>query len=472
MEEKEQRIIIVGCGVAGIFTAIELVNKGYDGNNITMLDRGHWIDKRRCFVDSNTACKKCKICSISNGVGGTGSFSDSKLNFDISGRVGGDLAELLTVEEITKYLEKTYKIYQQFGIEEFKSKIYGKDYNEEGLKIIEQIKNNPNMEMADCVTIHLGTDNSQIIYKRMIDFLLKNNVHIMANAEVTEVDTILKKVYVNNIYFNYDKLVLAMGRSGNQLMREICVANNIKMKNGRVDYGVRVETLNEYMKPLNDNFYEAKIYIKGKFGDSTRIFCTNPQGVVSVESYPYMNSNIYLANGHAYAEQSKKTKNTNFALLVSRSFNEDCTNPLGEYLYPIINATNSLGKGSVILQSLKDIRLNRRSTEERIAELDIIPTANVYKGDILSVMPYRTMVDILEAIEELDKICVGLNGDNTLLYSMEAKFHSNKVLINKYGQSSVKDVYCIGDSSGWTRGITSASSMGILCAEDIIKNRR
>ena len=187
MEKKEQRIIIVGCGVAGIFTAIELVNKGYDGNNITMLDRGHWIDKRRCFVDSNTACKKCKICSISNGVGGTGSFSDSKLNFDISGRVGGDLAELLTVEEITRYLEKTYKIYQQFGIEEFQSKIYGKGYNEEGLKIIEQIKNNPNMEMADCVTIHLGTDNSQIIYKRMIDFLLKNNVHIMANAEVTEV---------------------------------------------------------------------------------------------------------------------------------------------------------------------------------------------------------------------------------------------------------------------------------------------
>ena len=101
--------------------------------------------------------------------------------------------------------------------------------------------------------------------------------------------------------------------------------------------------------------------------------------------------------------------------------------------------------------------------------MDITPTANVYKGDITSVMPYRTMVDILEAIEELDKICPGLNGDNTLLYSMEAKFHSNKILINKYGLSSVEDIYCIGDSSGWTRGITSASSMGILCATDILK---
>ena len=186
------KIVIVGVGVAGIFTALELINNGYDGNNITMLDKGHWIDKRRCFVDSNTTCKKCKICSISNGVGGTGSFSDSKLNFDTSGRVGGDLAELLTVEEITKYLKKTYEIYQQFGIEEFQSKIYGKDHNEQALKIIEMIKDNPNMEMADCVTIHLGTDNSRIIYKRMIDFLVKNGVHIMSNAEVIDVDNIEK----------------------------------------------------------------------------------------------------------------------------------------------------------------------------------------------------------------------------------------------------------------------------------------
>lgn len=467
-------ITIIGAGVAGIFTAVELINKGFDGNNIIMIDKGHWIDKRRCFVDENTPCKKCKVCSISNGVGGTGSFSDSKLNFDTSGKIGGDLSELLTTDEITEYLKRTYEIYQQFGIEEFQSKIYGDNHNQQALEIIEKIKNNPNMDMADCITIHLGTDNSRIIYKRMLDFLIDNGVTIASNLELESVNTNEKTITCRNLIggirvWKYNKLILAMGRSGNQLMRDICVKNNIQMKNGRVDYGVRVETLNEYMKPLNDNFYEAKIYLKGRFGDETRVFCTNPSGIVSIESYPYLDNRIFLANGHAYADENKKTNNTNFALLVSRNFNEDTPNPLNDYLYPIINATNSLGKGSVILQSLKDIKLNRRSTEERIAELDIIPTANVYKGDITSVMPYRTMIDILEAIEELDKICPGLNGDNTLLYSMEAKFHANKVLINKHGLSSVEDIYCIGDSSGWTRGITSASSMGILCAESILK---
>lgn len=468
------KVTIVGVGVAGIFTAIELINKGFKGSDITMIDKGNWIDKRRCFVDGNTPCKKCKICNISHGVGGTGSFSDSKLNFDTSGRVGGDLSELLTTDEITKYLKRTYEIYQQFGIEEFQSKIYGKDHNKQALEIIEKIKNNPNMDMADCVTIHLGTDNSRIIYKRMLDFLVGNGVNVLSNLEVTSVHAYGNFVLYVDKYgishmLEYDKLVLAMGRAGNRLMRSICIDNNIKMKNGRIDYGVRVETLNEYMKPLNGNFYEAKIYLKGRFNDSTRVFCTNPSGIVSIESYPYMDNRIFLANGHAYSDINKKTNNTNFALLVSRNFNEDTPNPLDDYLYPIINATNSLGKGSVILQSLKDIKLNRRSTEQRIKELDIVPTAKAYVGDITSVMPYRTMIDILEAIEELDKICPGLNGDDTLLYSMEAKFHSNKVIINKYGLSSIDNIYCIGDSSGYTRGITSASSMGILCSEDILR---
>ena len=79
------------------------------------------------------------------------------------------------------------------------------------------------------------------------------------------------------------------------------------------------------------------------------------------------------------------------------------------------------------------------------------------------------MVDILEAIEELDKICPGLNGDNTLLYGMEAKFSSNKVLINKWGETSMEDVYCIGDCSSYTRGLTSSFSMGIACAENILR---
>ena len=471
------RIGIIGSGVSGIFCAIELINKGFDGD-IVIYDKGKDLDKRRCFVNANTPCKKCKVCSITHGVGGAGSYSDSKLNFDTSGRVGGDMAELMTQEEITKYLKRTYEIYQQFGIEEFQSKAYGKDIDEDTKEIMDMIKNNPKLDIGECVTIHLGTENSRTIYGRMIKFLREYGVEIRENTEVVDVEdnkigckwrcSSNYSLYEDCIdYEEFDKIVVAMGRSGNKLVKRICDDNGIKYKNGKVDIGVRVEVPNKVMQELNEHFYECKIYFQGSFGDKARTFCQNPSGFVTVESYPYNNKKIFTANGHAYA--NKKSENTNFAILVSRNFNEDLENPLENFVYPSIDVANSLGKGSVIVQSLKDIKLNRRSTEERIKELNIIPTANVYKGDITSVMPYRTLVTILEFIEELNKMAPGIDGDNTLLYYPESKFHSNKVLIDKYGKSSNPNVYFIGDCSGWVHGLTTACSHGILCAESLLE---
>ncbi len=469
---------IIGTGASGIFTAIELINNGFDGANITMLEKGKTIDKRKCFVTADTSCKKCKICSITHGCGGAGSFSDSKLNFDTTGRVGGDMAELMTEEEITKYLKKTYEIYQQFGIEEFKSKAYGKEHTEEAKEIMDIIKDNPRLDIGDCITIHLGTENSRTVYKRMLDFLEEHGVEIISECEVFTVKD--KYVYClqNKEYktFIFDKIIIAMGRTGNKLVKEICDNNAIEYKNGEVQIGCRIETTNDIMKKLNDNFYELKTYFISSFGDKCRTFCVNPGGFVTIESYPYDNNRkLFCANGHAYAD--KKSNNTNFAILVSRSFNNDMKDPLQNYVYPLTLTVNSLGNGSVILQSLKDIKLKRRSTEERINELNITPTAKAYAGDLTSAMPYRTLQSILEFLEELDKtIAPGVYGDKTLLYGLEVKLTSNKVIIDKYGKSSNSNIYFIGDCSGWCRGLTTASSMGILCAtsllEEVNKNKK
>lgn len=455
------RIGIVGSGVAGIFCAIELINQGFDGK-IVMYDKGKSLDERRCFVTSDTPCKKCKICSITQGVGGAGSFSDSKLNFDPSGTIGGDMSELMTRDEIVEYLEKTYKIYQQFGIEEFQSKMYGLEHSKDALSIIDKIKDNERLSMVDAVTLHLGTENSRIIYGRMIKFLKEHGVDIREKVEVT-------KVQGNKINDEeFDKIVIAMGRSGNKLVKQICDDNGIKYKNGEVQIGCRIETTNEIMKKLNDNFYELKTYFTSSFGDKCRTFCVNPGGFVTIESYPYDDKKLFCANGHSF--KNKKSNNTNFAILVARKFNEDMNDPLTNYVYPLTLAVNSLGNGSVIIQSLKDIKLKRRSTEERIKELNITPTAKAYAGDLSSAMPYRTLQSILEFIEELDKTIIpGINGDDTLLYGLEVKLCSNKVIIDKYGKSSNKNLYFIGDGCGYCRGLSTACSQGILCATDILR---
>ncbi|MBQ2408235.1 MAG: hypothetical protein II309_02265, partial [Bacilli bacterium] len=103
-----KKIIIVGSGVAGIFTAIELINKGLEGKNITIIDKGNFIEKRHCFTNENTSCKKCKTCNLLCGVGGGGgAFNDGKVslidkNHPNSPMIGGKLIEYHSIEELEK----------------------------------------------------------------------------------------------------------------------------------------------------------------------------------------------------------------------------------------------------------------------------------------------------------------------------------------------------------------------------------
>ena len=53
-----EKIVIVGAGVSGVFTTIELLNNGYKGENITIVDKGNYIEKRICLANEKTKCKK------------------------------------------------------------------------------------------------------------------------------------------------------------------------------------------------------------------------------------------------------------------------------------------------------------------------------------------------------------------------------------------------------------------------------
>ena len=54
-------------------------------------------------------------------------------------------------------------------------------------------------------------------------------------------------------------------------------------------------------------------------------------------------------------------------------------------------------------------------------------------------------------------LCSGIQ-----LYSPELKFYSNKVKMDADLDTNIKGLHCLGDSSGWTRGLMMASVMGVL----------
>ena len=87
-------VVIIGAGPGGIFSAYELT-KLDPSLRIAVLENGHPLHKRKCPIDGKkiTACIGCKPCSIMNGFGGAGAFSDGKYN--ITNQFGGTLYEYI-----------------------------------------------------------------------------------------------------------------------------------------------------------------------------------------------------------------------------------------------------------------------------------------------------------------------------------------------------------------------------------------
>ena len=99
--------------------------------------------------------------------------------------------------------------------------------------------------------------------------------------------------------------------------------------NNPVDIGLRVEVPAVLLEHITSKVHESKlIYFSRSFDDRVRTFCMNPYGVVVTEN----NGGLVTVNGHSYAE--KRSNNTNFALLVSKTFTEPFNEPIryGKYI--------------------------------------------------------------------------------------------------------------------------------------------
>ena len=82
--------------------------------------------------------------------------------------------------------------------------------------------------------------------------------------------------------------------------------------------------------------------------------------------------------------------------------------------------------------------------------------------------PHRIMVDLIEMLEALDIVAPGVASDETLLYGVEVKFYSNKVLVDSNFKTNIKGLRAIGDGASVTRGLQQASANGLAVARSIL----
>ncbi|MBO4389936.1 MAG: NAD(P)/FAD-dependent oxidoreductase [Lachnospiraceae bacterium] len=465
MSENRYDVIIIGAGPSGIFCAYELKEQCPD-MKILMIEKGRSIEKRVCPKRRTAVCVGCNPCSITTGFAGAGAFSDGKLS--LSPDVGGNLPEILGYDEAKKLIRESDDIYLKFGADK---NVYGVDKEAE-IREIRRRAINANLKLIECPIRHLGTEEGYKIYSRLQEHLLKAGVEILFDTMVE--DLVFEEGRVTGVKtrkgeFYAPEVVSAIGREGADWFCRICRAHDIKTKVGTIDIGVRVEVRDEIMEMLNKNLYEAKlVYYTPTFDDKVRTFCTNPSGEVATE---YYEDGLAVVNGHAYKSADMKTDNTNFALLVSKHFTEPFKTPI-EYGKQIARLANMLCDGKILVQTFGDLQRGRRTTEERLCRNNLIPTLkDAVPGDLSLVLPHRILVDIQEMIFALDKVTPGIASDETLLYGVEVKFYSNKVLVDRDFHTSMPGLRAIGDGASVTRGLQQASANGLSVARSILRER-
>ncbi|MBQ0059414.1 MAG: NAD(P)/FAD-dependent oxidoreductase [Lachnospiraceae bacterium] len=460
---KHYDVIIIGAGPSGIFCAYELINARPD-MKILMIEKGRPIEKRVCPKRKTKVCMNCKPCSITTGFAGAGAFSDGKLS--LSPDVGGNLPSILGYDETKSLIHDSDEIYLSFGADK---SVYGVDKQKE-IQEIRRRAINANLKLVECPIRHLGTEEGYKIYNRIQDYLAEHGVEMLFNTMVDDIviegDAVKELVTNKGEVFTADEVVAAIGREGADWFSHICNGHGIETEVGTVDVGVRVEVRDEVMEFLNKNLYEAKlIYHTPTFDDKVRTFCSNPSGEVATE---YYDNNLAVVNGHAYKAEDMKTENTNFALLVSKNFTKPFHTPI-EYGKHIAQLSNMLCDGRILVQTYGDLKRGRRTTEERLCRNNLIPTLkDAVPGDLSLVFPHRILVDIMEMLEALDKVTPGIASDETLLYGVEVKFYSNKVVVDKHFRTSVKGLRAIGDGASVTRGLQQASANGLSVARSIL----
>ena len=458
-------LIIVGAGPAGIFTALEMLRRD-SKQKILIIEKGRAIEKRACPKHKTGKCVSCKPCAITTGFSGAGAFSDGKLS--LSEEVGGDLPSLIGVDLARETIEYTDGIYLEFGADPH---VEGLGFDEEK-KEIRRNAIKAGLKLVDCPIRHLGTEKAQEIYYAIEQYLIKGGVEILFNTEcldlvITEDEVctgVIAKIKGEDVTISANNVVVATGRRGADWLEKLCAEHNIAHQPGTVDIGVRVEVRNEVMERVNNVLYESKLVgYPAPFKNKVRTFCQNPGGFVSQENY---DDDLAVVNGHSYKDH--KSNNTNLAILVSHNFSTPFNQPI-EYAKKVGELTNMLGNGHILVQRFGDILDGKRTWPEELSQSNVRPTLpDAEAGDITAAMPYRAMMNIINFIKAADEVVPGFASYETLLYSPELKFYSNRVKMDTELNTNVKGLHCLGDSSGWTRGLMMASVMGVLMGRKLV----
>jgi uncharacterized FAD-dependent dehydrogenase len=439
-----KKIVIIGAGVAGINAATKLVDNGYPGELITIIDKGN--DPHNRLPEE-----------VMTGMLGAGGWSDGKLTYHTA--IGGVLSKYCGEDKAMELMDQVISNFRRFHPKP--EEIFCSDPQAEP----DFIK--PYFGLRLFPVWHIGSNYLHEIAKTWYSYLIDKGVRFDWNTEVTGINFDRNELhfkfkytpktgkhkgqeYEGSDFAEYDELIFAVGKSGIDFGKQLADKYELPTEPKSVQIGVRFEAPQKYFQKLIDVSYDFKLY--QKFDNiSLRSFCTNNNSAYVAVEETYGDISY---NGHAKKGEEFRNNMTNFGILMEIKGIE---NPF-EWSREVVNKLQIGGTG---------LYYSPLRNPSKTSEHELINTTQIFDLTTVKEVMGEYFTYVENFINDMDKI-FEFGGDYGI-YVPEVKYLSPEPLVDYKNLALVDypNVHFVGDALS-ARGITVSGAQGIYVAESLL----
>jgi uncharacterized FAD-dependent dehydrogenase len=437
---KEKKIVIVGAGVAGVNAATKLVDNGYPGELITIIDMGK---------DPYTRLPE----EVMTGFLGAGGWSDGKLTYHTA--IGGQLSKYCGEEKAMQLMDQVITNFKRFHPKPEEVQCSNPDTEPEFIK--------PYFGLRLFPVWHVGTDYLSEIAKNWYDYLVSKGVEFKWETKVTSINFRHNEVVMHSVKPEfatmdndgvfYDELIFGVGKSGIDFAQQLANQYELPDEPKSVQIGVRFEAPQKHFQKLIDISYDFKLYRKfDDKGVSLRSFCTNNNAAYVAVEETYGDHSY---NGHAKKDPKYLNGMTNFGILMEINGIED---PF-TWSRKVVKELQFNGTG-LYYSPTRVPSTTAEGNNVTAFQIDNLSGVENVMGEYWSY--------IMDFIEDMKKVFPTLK-DDWGIYVPEVKYLSPEPLVNYRNLSLTKfpNVHFVGDALS-ARGITVSGAQAIYVAEDVL----
>jgi uncharacterized protein len=434
--EYKNKIVIVGAGVAGVNAATKLVDNGYPGELITIIDMGKSPYER-------------KPEEVMTGFLGAGGWSDGKLTYHTA--IGGHLSKYCGEEKAMELMDQVITNFKRFHPKPEEVQCSDPQAEPDFIK--------PYFGLRLFPVWHVGTDYLHEIGKNWYDFLVENGVEFLWEHKVTKIDFETNEIWYEgndtpfpNLFYN--TLIFGVGKSGIDFGKQLAEKYYLPTESKPVQIGVRFEAPQHHFQKLIDVSYDFKLYRKFENkGVSLRSFCTNNNAAYVAVEETYGDHSY---NGHAKKDEAFRNDMTNFGILMEIQGIDD---PF-TWSRELVEKVQAHGTGLYYSPSRKPSTTSEGDnvSAHQIDWMGLQVVAEHFQGYFEYISDF---------IADMKKVFPTLE-DDWGIYIPEVKYLSPEPLVNYSDLSLVTypNVHFVGDALS-ARGITVSGAQGTYVAESL-----